>query len=123
MLNLSLLPEEYLTINGNIVVQATRVAGGRTYLAIHAPREMPVVRGTVWEREGGERPACLTPPGGKRPRVYRDRFFPWNDDRERAAQAVRRLLDQLAQEGAEKTAAALRRQLERIVPAVWEDAE
>ena len=59
MLNLSLLPEEYLTINGNIVVQVSRVSGDRAYLSIDAPREVPIVRGTVLEREGGERPACL----------------------------------------------------------------
>ncbi len=69
MLSLSLLPEEYLTIAGNIVVQVSRVAGDRVYLSIDAPREVPVVRGTVLERQGGTRPACLKPisPGLRKP--------------------------------------------------------
>lgn len=69
MLNLSLLPEEYLTINGNIVIQLSRVSGDRAYLSIAAPREVPVVRGAVLEREGAERPKCLTsfPSGLRKP--------------------------------------------------------
>ena len=55
MLKLTLLPDEYLTINGDIVVQLKRVAGGRADVAVDAPREMPVVRGTLLERQGGER--------------------------------------------------------------------
>ena len=66
MLKLSLLPDEYLTINDNIVVQLTRVAGGRAYLAVNADRSVPVVRGTVLEREGGKRPDCLSPAVGKK---------------------------------------------------------
>ena len=56
MLKLTLLPEEYLTIDDKIVVQLIRVAGGRADVAIEAPRELPVVRGTVLERTGGRRP-------------------------------------------------------------------
>ena len=41
MLKLTLLPEEYLTIDGKIVVQLIRVAGGRADVAIEAPRELP----------------------------------------------------------------------------------
>ena len=84
MLKLTLLPDEYLTINGDIVVQLKRVAGGRADVAVDAPREMPVVRGTLLERQGGERPACLAPPARKKGRTYRDQIFRWNDDRERA---------------------------------------
>lgn len=120
MLKLSLLPEEYLTINGDIVVQLSRVAGGRAYLAIEADRGVPIVRGEVLERQGGERPACLTPPSGKAFRHYRDRFFPRNDDRERAVRAMKQVLDQLEQKGAGEEATALRTQLDRIIPAFWE---
>ena len=59
MLKLSLSPEEYLTINGNIVVQLNRINGGRAYLSVNAAREIPIVRGRVLEREGAPRPACL----------------------------------------------------------------
>ena len=47
MLKLTLLPDEYLTVNGDIVVQLLRVAGGRADVAVEAPREMPIVRGAV----------------------------------------------------------------------------
>lgn len=68
MLKLSLAAGEYLTINGTIVVQVYRAENGRSYLAIDAPRDIPVVRGTVLEREGGQRPQHLAkvPPKGQR---------------------------------------------------------
>ena len=66
MLKLTLLPEEYLLINDSIVVQLKRVAGGRVDVAIEAPREFPIVRGAVLERNGGKRPDCLAPPSGKK---------------------------------------------------------
>lgn len=121
MLKLALDPEEYLTINGDIVVQLSRVAGGRAYLAIEADRSIPIVRGEVLEREGGERPACLAPVSGKTFRHYRDRYFPWNDDRERAVRAMNQVMDQLEQDGAGEGVSVLRTQLNRIIPAFWED--
>ena len=68
MLKLSLTPGEYLTIGEDIVVQVYRSEGGRSYLAVDAPREIPIVRGAVREREGGLRPARLAqvPPKGHR---------------------------------------------------------
>ena len=57
MLKISLTQGEYLTIGDNIVVQLYRSEGGRSYLAIDAPREIPIVRGAVLEREGGQRPS------------------------------------------------------------------
>ncbi len=120
MLKLSLLPEEYLTIGGETVVQLTRVAGGRAYLAIEAGREIPIVRGTVLERNGEKRPDCLLPPSGRKPRSVRDRVFRWNDDRERAVRVMKQTLDRLEQNGSREEAEILRRQLDRIVPAFWE---
>ena len=61
MLKLTLLPDEYLMIGNNTVVQLARIAGGRADLAIDAPRTVPIVRGAVLERDGGQRPACLAP--------------------------------------------------------------
>lgn len=121
MLKLSLLPEEYLTINGDIVVQLSRVAGGRAYLSIEADRGIPIVRGEVLERQGGERPACLAPASGKRFRHCRDRYFSWNDDRERAVRAMRQVFDQLERSGSGEAAQVLRTQLDRIIPPFWED--
>ena len=120
MLKLTLLPDEYLTINGDIVVQLKRVAGGRADVAVDAPREMPVVRGTLLERQGGERPACLTPPARKKGRTYRDQIFRWNDDRERAVRAMKRTIQKLEQDGRSEEAASLSTQLDRIIPAFWE---
>ena len=123
MLKLTLLPEEYVTINESIVVQVRRVAGGRADLAIEAPREVPIVRGTVLERSGGERPACLLPPSGKKTRHYRDQIFRWNDDRERAVRIMKQALDRLAACGTcpEEAVTTLRTQLDRIIPAFWEE--
>ena len=75
MLKLTLLPDEYVTIGGDIVVQLTRVAGGRADVAVYADRSVPVVRGAVLERQGGQRPACLAPPPKTRARYYRDPFL------------------------------------------------
>lgn len=67
MLKLSLAQGEYLTIGEDIVVQLYRSEGGRAYLAVRAPREVPVLRGTVSERSGAARPEGLvrTPPKGQ----------------------------------------------------------
>ena len=121
MLKLTLLPEEYLTISDDIVVQLKRVAGGRADVAIDAPREVPIVRGSVRERGGGERPACLTPPSGKKARYYRDQVYRWNDDKERAVRAMKQVFDRLDRSGASQEVQILRTQLDRIIPAFWED--
>lgn len=60
MLKLSLTPGEYLTIGDDIVVQLYRSEGGRAYLAVQAPRDVPILRGAVAERNGGTRPQGLT---------------------------------------------------------------
>ena len=60
MLRLTLTPGDYFTINGNIVVQLHRLEGERSLIAVEAPKEMRIVRGAVLEREGGQRPLCLT---------------------------------------------------------------
>ena len=121
MLKLTLLPDEYVTIGGDIVVQLTRVAGGRADVAVYADRSVPVVRGAVLERQGGQRPACLAPPPKTRARYYRDRIFPWNDDRERAVRAMKEIFQRLEESGSAGEAAALRRQLDRTIPPFWEE--
>ena len=121
MLKLSLLPDEYLVINDSIVVQLSRVAGGRADLAIDAPKSVPIVRGAVLERNGGTRPGCLAPPSRKKARTYRDQVFRWNDDRERAVRVMKQVIDRLEQSGAGGEAKVLRTQLDRIIPAFWEE--
>ena len=121
MLKLTLLPDEYLTVGDDIVVQLLRVSGGRADVAIEAPRTVPVVRGAVLERQGGKRPACLEPPPKKKARYYRDQVFRWNDDRERAVRSMKQVFERLEQNGAGEEAKILRTQLDRIIPAFWED--
>ncbi|MDE7218996.1 MAG: carbon storage regulator [Oscillospiraceae bacterium] len=121
MLKLTLLPEEYLTIGDSIVVQLIRVAGGRADLAVEAPRSVPIIRGAVLERSGGQRPACLAPPSGKKAKYFRDQVFRWNDDRERAVRVMKQVFDRLEQSGAAEEAKLLRTQLDRIIPAFWEE--
>lgn len=121
MLKLTMYPDDYLTINDNIVLHLTRAAGGHADIAIDAPREIPILRGAVLERLGGQRPACLYPPVKKKPRYYRDKFFPWNDDRERAVRVMKEVMDKLEQNGSAEEANILRQQLEQIIPRFWED--
>ena len=122
MLKLTLLPDEYLMIGNNTVVQLARIAGGRADLAIDAPRTVPIVRGAVLERDGGQRPACLAPPARTKARYHRDQIFRWNDDRERAVRVMKRVIDRLGENGAGDEAGILRTQLDRLIPAFWEES-
>ena len=124
MLSLSLLPDEYLSINnGQILVHLVRVAGGRAHLRVEADRSIPVVRGALLEREGTPRPDCLTPPPRRKPGCRRDRLYLWNDDRERAVRKILQSIDRLEQTGETAEAEILRTQLSRLIPAVWEEEE
>ena len=124
MLSLSLLPDEYLSINsGQIIVHLIRVAGGRAHLRIEADRSVPIVRGALLEREGASRPDCLTPPPRRKPGHRRDRLYLWNDDRERAVRAIKQSIDRLEQTGETAEADILRTQLNRLIPSVWEEEE
>ena len=122
MLSISLEPEEYFTINGDIVVKFTKVARGRCFLAIEADRSIPIVRGAVLERNGTPPPECIrNAPPRKRFRYRGETVFRWNDDRERAVRRLEKLADQLEAKGASGEARSIRIQLEQIVPAIWED--
>ena len=55
MLNLNLKEGEYLTIGDNIVVQ-TFPYGSQTQVLIDAPREIPILRGKLREKEGVAKP-------------------------------------------------------------------
>lgn len=121
MLSISLEPEEYVTI-GDVVVKVSRMAGGRCFLAIEADRSIPIVRGSVRERNGAPPPACITNrPPRKRPRYKPEAIFRWNADRERAVRTMEKVADRLEREGAEDEARILRAQLDQIVPAIWEE--
>ena len=57
MLSLQLKSGEYLTIGNDIVVQVFE-QGGAIRVAVKAPRELPILRGGVHERDG-QRPDGL----------------------------------------------------------------
>lgn len=122
MPSLSLIPDEYLSINhGQIIVHLIRVAGGRAHLRIEADRSVPIVRGELLERKGAARPDCLTPAPRRKPGHQRDTIYPWNDDRERAVRAMLQIIEKLEQQGSQVEAAALRTQLNRLIPTFWEE--
>ncbi len=122
MLSISLGPEEYVTIGDDIVVKVSRMAKGRCFLAIEADRTVPIVRGTVREREGAPPPECIAArPPRKRPRCKPDAVYRWNDDRERAVRIIEKMADQLEEKGAAKAARLLRMQVDQLVPDAWEE--
>jgi len=109
MLCLSLVPGEYLTIGEDVVVQYDRTVGERCRVVVHAPREVPVLRGKVLERTGAQRPACVF----DTPRWYR-RELPWDRSKAQALDAMRALLSKM--DDRDDDVKALRRQLNHIFP-------
>ena len=65
MLSLQLKSGEYITIGDDIVVQVFR-DGPVNRVVVQAPRELPILRGEVQEREGN-RPEGLLPRCPKSP--------------------------------------------------------
>lgn len=57
MLMLGRNPEEYVVIGEDIVVKVVSADGGMK-LAIDAPKELPILRGEVYEKTH-EPPACI----------------------------------------------------------------
>ena len=86
MLCISLLPNDYFTIGDDVVVQFGRLVGERVHLTIQAPREVPIVRGQVLERQG-RRPGCVM---DKSPRYVRQ--LPWNPAKKAALGEIRAAL-------------------------------
>ena len=109
MLCLTLAQGEYLTIGKDVVVQFDRMSGDHCKLVIQAPREIPVLRGEVLERSGGQRPACVF----DAPR-WRKREIPWDRSKAQALAAMRALLSQM--DGGDSNVRTLRRQLNHIFP-------
>ena len=109
MLCLSLTPGEYLTVGGNVVIQLDRMTGDRCKLIIQAPREVPVVRGEVLERNGGARPDCVfDAPRWRKPEI------PWDRSKSQALSAMRKLLAQM--DDGDSNVQTLRRQLNHMFP-------
>ncbi len=109
MLCLSLLPGDYVTIGEDVVLQYDRTVGDRCKVVVNAPREIPVVRGKVLEREGAARPECVF----DTPRAYK-RELPWDRSKAQALRAMRKLLSEM--DGRDGDVQALRRQLAHMFP-------
>lgn len=109
MLRISMKPGEYFTVGSSTVVQFDRLQGDRAHLIVTAPREVPILRGAVLEREGGRRPGCVvdTP----------ERFvrqLPWDGAKKAALQELRETLNQMEESPEVRT---LREKLDCIFPA------
>jgi len=116
MLSLGLKQGEYLTIGDNVVVQLDRITGDRCKLVIEAPRQIPVVRGTVLERAGVERPGCVF----DAPRWHK-REIPWDRSKAQALSAMRKLLAEMDSKSSDVQ--ALRRQLNHMFPPAQSENE
>ena len=116
MLCLNLTPGEYMTIGENVVVQLDRVSGDRCKLMVNAPREISILRGEVFERTGGERPACVF----DGPRWHQKEIL-WNRSKAQALQAMRALLNTM--DGRDSDVQTLCRQLNHMFPPQNEEPE
>lgn len=90
MLCISMKAGEYFTVGGSTVIQYDRLSGERVHLTINAPREVPVLRGEVLERNGGQRPDCVMDTS---PRFVRQ--LPWDHKKKQALADLRQTLDQM----------------------------
>ncbi len=122
MLCITMKRGEYFTVGGDTVILFDQLSGERAHLTIHAPREVPIVRGEVLERQGGKRPACLSNlPPRKKFRHKPACAVLWNDGRERAVGALEKLAGQLEAGGGAEEARLLREQIHQLTPAPWEE--
>ena len=108
MLCISMKAGDYFTVGGDTVVQFDRLNGERVHLTIHAPREVPILRGDVLERNGGRRPACVMDVS---PRYVRQ--LPWDHVKKQALEDLRQLLAEMEDSSA---AQALAEKLDCIFP-------
>ncbi len=109
MLCLRLLPGEYLTIGDDVVLQYDCTSGERCKLIINAPREIPVLRGTVRERNGEKRPDCVF-----EKTHWVKRTVPWDRSRAQALKAMRKRLSEMDERDSDVK--ALRRLLDHMFP-------
>ena len=109
MLCITMRAGDYFTVGESTVVQYDRQTGDRVHLIINAPREVPILRGDVLERNGGQRPGCV--------REVSQQFvkqLPWNHKKKQALAELRQSLDQL---GDSPQARVIREKLDVIFPA------
>lgn len=66
MLSLQMKSGDYVTIGKDVVVQVFRDSGPQFHISIKAPKEIPIMRGAILERDGQERPDGLHKRGPKK---------------------------------------------------------
>ena len=108
MLCITLLPGDYFTVGSDTVIQFDRLSGERIHLVINAPREVPVIRGEVLERQGGQRPACVKELS---PRYVHQ--LPWDHAKKQSLAELRQTLDGMDDSLEART---LREKLDLIFP-------
>lgn len=130
MLSLQLRSGEYLTIGDDVAVQVFKQNGSAFRVEVKAPREVPILRGAVRERQGAPRPGELLDYRPTRPsrRAHnaknaeeqarrRETGAALREDRERALKEMGRVLDRMEDlpcgPELQKELAALRAQLNR----------
>ena len=109
MLCITMRKGDYFKIGENITVRFDHLNSERVHLSIDAPKEVPILRGEVLERNGGQRPECVY--NGHR---YHKKELIWNRSKAQALAAMRRLLEEM--DGANSDVQALRRQLNHMFP-------
>lgn len=108
MLCITMTPGGYFTVGNDTVIQFDRLSGERAHLIINAPREVPILRGEVLERQGGKRPACV-----KDVSPHYVHQLPWDHQKKQALAELRQALDAM---GPTPEAQVLREKLDLIFP-------
>lgn len=109
MLSLQLRTGDYMTIGADVVVQLNDISGDRCRLMVDAPREVPILRGELLERGGGERPECVLEMSRRR-----KQGLAWNRNKSQALNSMRRVLRQM--DSGNEDVRTLRRQLDFLFP-------
>ena len=107
MLCISMRAGDYFTVGESTVIQFTRLTGDRAHITVNAPREVPVLRGEVLERNGGQRPGCVMDVA---PHYVRQ--LPWDHRKKQALAELQEVLEGM--DGDE--ARTLREKLDVIFP-------
>jgi len=108
------MPSDYFVVGNDTVIQYDRISGDKIHLTINAPKEVPIVRGKVLEREGGQRPACVMDVS---PHYVKQ--LPWNHVKKQALAEMRQILDGMDDSPDTK---AIKKRLDCIFPKSSDEA-
>ncbi len=129
MLSMQMKSGDYVTIGENVVVQIFKESGPQFRISIKAPREIPIVRGKVLERNGNEKPEGLrdkpvrkSPSDKRHAAIYRQRKQERQEERsyraKQLADAIQEMADILnnleEQEDMREKVSAMQKQLGQI---------